>query len=239
MRTILAVSLLLAVACNKSGSGGAASASAAAARASSSAAPSAAASSTSAAAVAKGEKLDVAALQKALKCPPPAKKALEGPCGVLAEFKDCVAWSPVTQNGDGRWLGRGYRTRAGAFVEELTMLRSKRIAVAEAGGGLPAKIAIEAFPDGEEREAAEKAIHAYERGDVTVPGNAAVQYLKDRKEWADAPAMASDENQVFVATGGGANLCMTKAQHLLVVQPSLEHAQPADGLYAILYGVSW
>jgi hypothetical protein len=198
-----------------------------------------AATSSAPAAVAKGEKLDVAALQKALKCPPPSKKTLEGPCGVLAEFKECVEWSPVTQSGDGRWLGRGYRTKNGAFVEELTMLRSKRIPLAEAGGGLPAKIGIEAFPDGPDREAAEKALHAYERGDVTVPGNAAVRYLKERREWADAPVMGSDENQVFVSTGGGAHLCMTKTQRLLVVLPSLERSHPADGLYATMYGVSW
>jgi hypothetical protein len=90
------------------------------------------------------EALEVETLTTALGC----TKAAHGPCSVLLEFRDCVAWSPVTSSGDGRWMGHGNVVKNGAFTEEITLLRSRRVPTAEVGPGqLGAKIAIQAIPD--------------------------------------------------------------------------------------------
>src|SRR5262245_33090585 len=59
--------------------------------------------------------LDVAELKTALKC---GKANAAGPCNVIGQFAECKKWDPVTQSGDGRWLGRGYVVEKGAYVEE-------------------------------------------------------------------------------------------------------------------------
>jgi hypothetical protein len=161
---------------------------------------------------------------------------------VLSEFKDCVAFNPSTKSGDGRWMGHGYTVTEGRFVEEYTLLRSKTITTAQAGeGALPVKIAIDKIPDerGAEKSNAERAIKAYERGDVPLPGNNAVTYVKERSDWSDAPALAGENNQIYVATGSGAYLCARNNQRLVLVRRSPSRSHAGDGVYAILWPVSW
>jgi len=125
----------------------------------------------------KPEKLDVAALRAALKC---SGKPVAGPCEVLEDFKECGAMNPVTQSGEGRWLGKGYLVKNGAFVEEFTLLRSHGAPASQVGAGtLPARMAIDSIPDERsgERTNAEKAINAFERGDVPLPTNTAIRYV--------------------------------------------------------------
>lgn len=184
------------------------------------------------------EPLDVAALDKSLKC---GGKG-HGPCSVLQDFHDCIEWSPVTSGGDGRWLGEGYVVSNGAFVDQLTLLRSKRVPLTEVGPGqLPARIGTTTIPDeeGAVREHAEKAISAFKRGDVARKGNQAIAYIKDRQDWPEAFSMQSKDNQVYVAVEGGIHLCALKDQRLLLVKASNNRQHPADGLYATLWPVSW
>ena len=184
----------------------------------------------------KAEKLDVDGLKKALKC---GKAA--GPCEVLAQFKDCVEWSPVVKSGDGRWLGEGFVVKSGAFIDEYTVVRSKSVPSSETPGALPVKIAIDNIPDDRpgEKLNAGKAVRAFERGDVALPSNTAIRYVKERKDWSDAPAVQADNNQIYVATGSGAHLCMLKNQRLVLIKLAADRGHPADGVYAILFGVSW
>jgi hypothetical protein len=187
----------------------------------------------------KPEKLDVAALRAALKC---GAKAAAGPCEVLEDFKECGAMNPVTQSGEGRWLGKGYLVKNGAFIEEYTLLRSKAVPASQVGAGsLPARLAIDSIPDerGGEKTNAEKAINAFERGDVPLPTNTAIRYVKERAEWSEAPVMAAEDNQLYVASGSGAYLCSRTKQRVLLVRRSSTRSQAADGVYAVLWPVSW
>jgi hypothetical protein len=193
---------------------------------------------SAAAAVPTPEPLDVAALDAALKC---GGKG-HGPCAVLQDFHDCIAWSPVTASGDARWLGEGYVVSRGAFVDQLTLVRSKRVPTTEVGAGqLPVRIGIAAIPDdmAAERTHAEKAIKAFKRSDVARKGNQAIDYIKSRTDWPEAFAMQSKNNQVYVAVEGGVHLCALKDQRLLMVKASTNRAHPADGVYATLWAVSW
>lgn len=183
--------------------------------------------------------LDVAALQKALKC----GGAGHGPCNVLAAFKDCKKWSPITDSGDGRWVGMANIVKKGAFTEELMLLRSKRVNVTDVGPGqLNVKIAMATIPDtyAAEQRHARKALDAYKRGDVPTATNQGVVYIKKRENWQDAFAMQAKANQIFVADQGGAYLCqMTTDQRLLVIRKSNTRDHAADGVYAVFYPVSW
>ena len=189
------------------------------------------------AALAKPEKLDVAALKASFKC----GKA-SGPCEVLEEWKDCGPLNPVTQSGDGRWMGKGYLVKNGAFIEEVSLVRSKAVPTSRVGlGALPAIVAVDAIPDDRagERSNAEKAIAAFERGDVPLPTNTAIRYVKERTEWSDAPVMAAEDNQLYVATGSGAYLCARSKQRMLLVRRSPSRSHAGDGVYAVLWPVSW
>ena len=210
--------------------------------------PTAAASTSATAAASSARKvppppppdgLDVATLQKTLKC----GNGGHGPCIVLKAFKDCKDWLPMTESGDGRWLGKAYIVKKGTFVEDLVLLRSKRVNVSDVGPGqLNVKIAIADIPQSypAEIQHAHKALRAFKRGDVTKASNQAVRYIKDRQDWPDAFVSKAKENQIFVADRGGAYLCQMKGdQRLLVVRKSNSRENPADGLYAEMYPVTW
>ena len=200
---------------------------------------SATATTTTAQALPTPKALDVKALKASLKC----GTGGHGPCGVLDAFTGCISWSPVTSGGDGRWLGEGYIVKKGAFLDELTLLRSKRVPLADVGPGqLPAKIGITSVPDDRStvRAHARKAINAYKRGDVPKKNiNRAITYINERQDWPEAFSMKADGNQVYVAVDAGAHLCALKDQRLLVVKLSGNREHKADGVYATLYPVSW
>ena len=187
----------------------------------------------------KPKPLDVKAMQSALKCGGMG----HGPCEVLEEFSSCEKWNPVTQSGDGRWLGESSIVKDGKFVSDLVIMRSKRVPLAEVGPGqLPAKIGVVKIDDSltVEREHAKKAIRAFKRGDVTKRNiNKAITYIKQRKDWPEAFSIESDQNQVYAAVGAGAYFCAKKDQRLLVVKLSGNREHKADGTYATLYPVQW
>jgi hypothetical protein len=185
------------------------------------------------------EPLDVATLQKTLKCSP---KSEGGPCRVLNDFKGCQPQKLVTPSGDGRWMGYGYVVRAGAFTDEFTLLRSHAVPSADVGKTqIAAKIGLGRIPDDEEvaRRQAEKAVAALARNDVPKVGNAAIAYIKELKEWSEAYAVTAQDNQIYVAASDGYYLCAVSAQRLLLVQRVTAPKSPGDGLYAELYPVSW
>lgn len=185
------------------------------------------------------ERLDVEALKRAFKC---TANSPAGPCEVLAAFAECAPWDPVTQSGDGRFMGEGYVVKKGAFVEEISLLRTRRAPTSEvAAGELPARIALDRIADdlSGEREHAKKALAAFERGDVPKPNNVAIRYVKERKDWSEAPALAAEHGEIFVAAHGGLHVCAQKGQRLAVVERASQREHEGDGLYAILHPVSW
>lgn len=183
--------------------------------------------------------LDVAGLKQALKC----GSGGHGPCGVLDAFTACTEWNPVSQSGDSRWLGEGSVVTKGAFVDQITLMRSKRVPLDEVGPGqLPAKIGIAALPDDLSTELghARKAINAFKRGDVPKQNiNAAITFVKQKDDWPDAFSMQAEQYEVYVAVEGGAHLCYLENQRLLVVKLSGNREHKADGVYATLWAVTW
>jgi hypothetical protein len=191
-------------------------------------------------AVAPPAALDVEGLKKSLKC---SGKASEGPCPILEEFGDCKeGWTPITQSGDGRWVGTGYVVKDSKFTDEITLMRSKRVGVSEvAPGQLGAKVSLVSMPENSPEESAvEIAIRALARGDVPKAENRGVAYVLERSEWPDAFVQQADKHQVYVAVGAGAYLCSDKeTQRLFVVRLASTQQHPADGLYATLHAVKW
>jgi hypothetical protein len=199
---------------------------------------SASAAVTAAPPAAEAEDLDVAALQKALKC---ANDAGAGPCGVLAGFGGCKAWNPVVPSGDGRWIGRGHLVSDGKTTEQLTLLRSRRVPTAEVGGGqLPVKIGLAELPKTDKTmfDQGERALRAYERQDVPPKNNAALDHIKQLSDWADSSALRTKGGQVMFLADGDGFICQGAKQQLLMVK-RLKGGGPGDGLYAQLWATTW
>jgi hypothetical protein len=210
--------------------------------------PSAAATPTSATTAPAGattqasavpENLDVAELQKALKCGGADKT---GPCSVLAAFAaPCAPWSAAVPSGDGRWMGRGYLVQGGKASDQVTLLRARRVPLTEVGPGqLPVKIAVAEIPkDDPSVEQAQKAIRAFERADVPAKNNAGVEYVKGRTDWVEAFATKTTGGQVYALAQGGTFVCQGPKQQLLLVQRAGSRTDKADGIYAELWAATW
>jgi hypothetical protein len=233
---VVAWVLPVAMGCEKPSGGGAPSSSSSA---QASAAPAAQAPPTSTApASPPPDDLDVAALQKALKCPPDPKS---GACRVLSQFATCKEWSAASPSGDARWLGRGYVVEGAKTSEQILMVRSKRVPSSEvAPGQLPVKVAITDLPkeEGAAFDQAERAIRSYERSDVPPRSNPTLEYIKKRADWPDEHAARTKSGQVFVNKGGGAYACQGAKQQLLVIQRS-GGSGSGDGVYAELWATTW
>jgi hypothetical protein len=190
--------------------------------------------------------LDVASLQKALKCPA-ATRIGAGPCGVLAGFATCTPFSATIPGGDGRWMGRGYVVEHGKQsdkfkTDQYTLLRLIKVPAAEVGPGqLPIKIAIADIPKDQDTafNQAERAIRAFERQDVPKRVSPAVDYVKSRSSWTDAGATRTKGGHVYVITDGGAFVCQGSKQQLFLIDRDKLGAAAGDGLYAELWAISW
>ncbi|MEM1034168.1 MAG: hypothetical protein AAF928_08185 [Myxococcota bacterium] len=182
--------------------------------------------------------LDVGARKKELKCSP---EATEGPCGVLAAFDDCTAWTGQTSGGDGRWIGIGYDRYEGEMKEEVTLVRALRVPLDEVGPGqIGAKLSLSRIPETKPDLVREgkRAAQALFRGDVPKPQNPALQYVNARKDWSAQFATTAEKHQVVSADGS--YFCNRADQRLLVFRPSAASGgQPGDGLYAVLRPTKW
>jgi hypothetical protein len=188
--------------------------------------------------VSQAKALDVASLQKSLRC----AKAGAGPCAVLAQFKNCVSLAQLTGTGESRYLGEGYVVRSGAFVDEFTVLRRRQVPTSNvAPGQMPSMFGIGTIEDSraDAKRHARKAIAKFRRGDVTKVTNAAVRYVKERNDWTEANATPAAENQIYIASDGATYLCPLKDQRVLLVRSSSTSDKPGDGVYATLWPVSW
>lgn len=195
----------------------------------------------SAAPLAKPSPLNLEALKKSLKC---GGKASSGPCPVLEKFESCREnWSPITQSGDGRWIGNGAVVKKGQFVEEMYMMRSRRVGLAAvAPGALGVKIALTEIPndDANLRTSAGKTWRKLNRGDTPKVGMHAVEFINDHENWPEAYAQQADAHQIYVAAGAGTYLCgdpSSQALYAVKLAGSQEH--PGDGIYVTLYPTKW
>jgi len=183
--------------------------------------------------------VDVAQLQKALKC---GGDAHSGACGVLAKMASCKAWDPIVPSGDGRWLGRGWVVEGAKTTEQVTVLRARRVPTSEVGPGqLGVRVAIADLPkqEGDAFEQAGRAIRAFERGDVPAKSSPTLEYLKQRTQWSEAAALRTVGGQVYALTPGGAYLCQGPGRAVLIAQRDAAHGANGDGLYAELWPTSW
>lgn len=229
----LLISALLLPACDPPSSGGSASA------APSASAPPAAPPAPTAEAMPPPDDLDVASLQKALKC---ATDAKSGPCGVLAKYTTCTAWNAVSPSGDSRYVGRGTVVEGAKSTESVVVVRARRVPLNEVGPGqLPVKIGVGEITkeDGSAFDQAGQTIRSYERSDAPGKSNATVEYLKKRTQWTEAFANKTAGGQVYGIMRAGTFLCQGARQSVLMVQKAGSRTSSADGLYAELWPASW
>lgn len=196
--------------------------------------------SASAGPVKKQAAIEVERLKKALRC---TATSQGGPCLVLNDFKDCQPHKLITPGGEGRWIGRGYRVKNTKYVEEYTLVRSRRVPTSEVGAGqVGAKVALTQIPESESGalQRAPRAINKLAHDDAPKANNPAMLYLKNLKDWSESYATEADDNQVYVSFDDGIYLCQQHAhQRLLLIGPSKSGKHPADGLYAEVYPASW
>lgn len=237
---LVAIALTAATGCDKSSStSGAGAPTSSGAQAASAPVASAPPAPSSEPAGPPPEDLNLAELQKALKCQADAKA---GPCRVLAMFSTCKAWNPVVPSGDGRWLGRGFVVEGAKTTEQVTVVRSKRVPSSEVGAGqLPARIGISeiAKAEGTPFDQADRAIKAFERGDIPQRSSPTLEYVNKRTDWPDAFTMRTVGGQVYAITQGGSFFCTGPKQQLLLVHRATTRSGQGDGVYAELWATSW
>jgi hypothetical protein len=181
--------------------------------------------------------LDVASMQKALKC---ASDAKSGPCGVLAKMAKCSAWDPMVPSGDGRWLGHGWVVEGAKTTDQIALLRARAVPLSEVGAGqLGVRIALADLPKQEAVafEQADRVLRAFDRGDVAPRSSPTIDYIKQRKEWPDAFAARTAGGHVVALTPGGTFLCQGASRTVLAIERAARAG--GDGTYAELWPVSW
>lgn len=189
-------------------------------------------------AAAPPDDLDVADLQKTLKCG--GQKA--GPCALLAKVAECKPWSATVPSGDGRWLGRASVVANGQTADGYAIFRLKSAPLSDVGPGqLPARMALAELTkdDGAAHEQADRTIRAYERGDVPPKSSPTLEHLRRRDQWPDAFAVRTRAGHVYGIAQGGTYICQGPKQQLLVVQRAATRASSGDGVYAELWATSW
>jgi hypothetical protein len=181
--------------------------------------------------------LDVASVQKALKC---ATDAKSGACGVLAKMVTCTPWNAIVPSGDGRWLGRGWLVEGAKTTDQFTLVRARRVPTSEvAPGQLGVRIAVAdiAKQEGGAYDQADRVIRAFERADVPPHGNPTLDYVKQKTDWSESFAAKTSGNQVVALTAHGTYFCQGSARSLVLVQRA--SGTGGDGLYAELWPTSW
>lgn len=236
-RSALALLLpaLLLPACDPPSSGGSATASAAP----SAAPPPAAPPPPTAEAMPPPDDLDVASLQKALKC---ATDAKSGACGILTKYSTCTPWNTTSPSGDARYVGHGATIEGAKSTESVVVLRARRAPMNEVGPGqLPVKIGIDEITkgDGSAFDQAGQTIRSFERSDTPGKSNATIEHLKKRSDWTEAFANKTKGGQVYAIMKAGTFLCQGARQSVLMVQKAATRSASADGVYAELWPASW
>lgn len=181
------------------------------------------------------DELDVAPLDKALSC---GGKTGTGPCRVLDAFKNGKAWSGQAPSGDGRYIGHGYRVSGGKITEEISIVRARTVPTGEvAAGQLAVKIAFETMPDEPlpRKDAAEKAIRAFQRHDVPTKGNSAVAFVNELKDFREVNAMHTAAKRVVVLGDELSYIAEGAGQALYIVRAKSN----GDGFYGEVWPTSW
>ncbi|AKT36608.1 uncharacterized protein CMC5_007280 [Chondromyces crocatus] len=183
--------------------------------------------------------LNISDLQAALRCAPGAKS---GPCRVLAKMASCATWNASVPSGDGRWLGRASVVEADKTSEVFVGLRLRSVPLSDVGPGqLPIRLALVELPKSEEAAYgnAERAIRAYERGDIPPRASPTLDYLKRREEWPDAPVVRTQGGQILAIHQGGAYFCEGPKRTVLAVQLPDTGRSSGTGTYAELWATTW
>ncbi len=188
---------------------------------------------------------DIETLEKGLKCAagvPAGTKT--GPCRVLGVMEKCNDWNPASPSGDGRYMGHGWVVDGAKTTDIVAVLRSHSVPQSEVKPWqLPVKIAVSSIGKeaGPAFLQADKAINAYSRHDVPPPKNAAVDFLKQKSDWAnEAPAARTMGAMVETFSDRPTYICQGPGQQIEIVQQaSADIGLKSDGLYAELWASSW
>lgn len=187
--------------------------------------------------------LDVAALEKALSCGADGKlEGKTGACRVLAAMRTCTPWQLSIPSGDGRFLGRVATVEAGKERQGFGVLRAARVNVSEIGPGqLLAKLVLVELQktDGEAYQQADRALRAFERGDVAPKGSPALAFADRLTTPADVFLTRTEKGHVYGISQGGLFVCQGDKQRLWLVRRAATRAGQGEGVYAELFPTSW
>lgn len=186
--------------------------------------------------------LDVAQLQATLKCPGTSFKAA---CEILDEFKKAAAWDlTMIRGADARYFGRGVEASGGEVAERYYFLIAKRVPLNEVSASdLPLKLSFRQLETSREVEIAQapKLLRLLEKDDAVNKTIQTAKYVLEYSVSAWDGASASKGPSTFAQIGGGAYIRMVSNRRLVLVQPAPTRpgAQPGEGVYALLYPLSW
>lgn len=187
--------------------------------------------------------LDVAALEKALSCSADGKvEGKTGACRVLAAMRGCAPWQLTIPSGDGRFLGRLATVEGGKERQGFAVLRAARVNVSEIGPGqLLAKLVLVELQktEGEAHQQADRALRAFERGDVPPKGSPAIAFADRLTTPPDVFLTRTEKGHVYGLSQGGLFVCQGDKQRLWLVRRAATRAGQGEGVYAELFPTSW
>jgi hypothetical protein len=182
---------------------------------------------------------DLDTLMNGLKCTPTAAQK-PGPCNVVAAMQKCREWGAVPPSGERRFIGHGWQVTGQKTSDVVTLLRTRKVAAAlVARWQLPIKIGVGSIgkDTGPPFAQADLAISAYCRHTVPPIRNAAIDYVKQKADWADeAPAARTTGSMVETFSDYPTYVCQGEGGQVeLVRQASADIGLRSDGLYAELW----
>lgn len=182
---------------------------------------------------------DLDTLMGGLKCTPSAAEK-PGPCNVVAAMRKCRDWEAVPPSGERRFIGHGWQVAGQKTSDVVTLLRTRKVAAAlVARWQLPIKIGFGSIGKdaGPPFAQADLVINAYARHSVPPTRNAAIDYVKQKADWADeAPAARTTGSMVETFSDYPTYVCQGEGGQIeLVRQASADIGLRSDGLYAELW----
>jgi len=180
--------------------------------------------------------IDVAALERDLKC---AKASRSEACRILKEFSQAQRFAAKTPSGGGRWIGPAVTVEKGLETKRHLVLWAKTVPLSQVSlGDLPIKAAFELIPEGLKLQS-EKLMRSLVRSSDPPESNPAYHF---------ANAFEPSKTYVLANTAGpSVHLTAEKSVYLRLAPPRKVYlvelapgnAAAGDGTYAELWLGDW
>lgn len=192
----------------------------------------------------RGDDLNLAALRTHLKCAAGAKKPT-GICGVVDEFEKASAWNLETIRGtDARYFGQTFVNEKGVTRSAFQFLVVKKVPTNDVTpGDLPIRVAFRELDANlkSENKHAPKLLRILEHDDAVTKMNTTAEYIKTYApaSWDSAALTAGASTLLHVE--GGAHVREGRGRRLYLIKqsPSSPDSTASDGVFAVLWPLSW